>query len=160
MKNKADLLAKMASLGAYPEVTDWVFSQGDDLSAAEIWARCERVYWLIWLVGRLNPHAIAAFAGRCALRAVGSRYAAYYASAAADAAANYADAAADAAAAHAAHAAAHAAAGAGAGAAAAAAAARYAVSAADAARYAAADAASERSAQLADLRSMWSEVSK
>jgi membrane protein involved in colicin uptake len=127
MKTKADLLAKMASLGSYPEVTDWVQSQGADLSAAEIWARCERIDWLIWLGGRLHPHAIAAFAGRCAARAEG-----YAADAAASAAA------------------------------AARASAYYARHAYAAASDADADAASasERSAQLSDLRAMWSEVSK
>jgi len=128
MKTKQDLLAQMTALRACTEATDWVTAQADDLTAHEIWLRCERIDWLIWLGGRLNPSVIAAFARRCADRA--KKYA--YAYADADA---YADA--------------YAARNADAYAAAAYAAARAAARAADAA---------ECALQRADLHAMWAEI--
>jgi hypothetical protein len=146
MKTKQDLLAQMTALRACTEATDWVTAQADDLTAHEIWLRCERIDWLIWLGGRLNPSAIAAFARRCADRAKKYAYADAYAARNADAYAAYAYAAyayADAYAAAADPVAAYAAAYA---------AAAYAAAAADAAH------AVERAAQRADLHATWDEI--
>lgn len=90
MKTKADLLTKMAELNACLGATAWATSQ--DGTALEIGLRCERIDWLIWLIGRIDPTAIAVFALLCADRAKA------YANANANAAARYAaNAAADAA---------------------------------------------------------------
>ena len=156
MQTKQDLLDRMAALRACPEATVWATDQ--EGTALEIGLRSDRVDWLIWLIGRIDPVAIADFARRCADRAKG--YASASASAYANAAAvsAYANAAvsadraadasvdANAAAANAAFSAAYAAR-----------AAAYAFSAA--ARAADAD-ADERQAQLTDLHTMWTEITK
>jgi len=172
MKTKQDLLDRMAALAACYEATTWVKAQAG--SALEIGLRSDRIDWLVWLIGRIDPVAIADFARRCADRAKG--YAAYaarasayafsaYANAnAADAYAAEAEADADAeayanAAAHAAHAA-HAAYDAAAYAAAAADAAARCAAARYAAAYGADAAAAERRTQLTDLHTMWTEITK
>ena len=180
MKTKQDLLDRMSALAACYEATTWVtWATAQEGSALEIGLRSDRIDRLVWLIGRIDPVAIADFARRCADRA--KTYVAAYA--ADRAAAAYAAHAAAAAAAYAAKAAAYAAKAAAAKATKAAAA--YAFSAADraadayaAAAYAAerasayanaADAdrayraanaayADERQAQLTDLRVMWAGV--
>lgn len=82
MKTKQDLLTKMAELRACAEATTWVSAQ--EGSALEIGLRTDRIDWLIWLIGRIDPVAIACFARRCADRAKTydahyARYAAHYA---------------------------------------------------------------------------------
>ena len=150
MKTKQDLLNRMSALAACYEATTWVtWATAQEGSALEIGLRSDRIDWLVWLIGRIDPVAIADFARWCADRAMGyaafSAYASAYAFSA-DAYAAEADADAEAyanAAAHAAHAA-HAA---------------Y-----DAAAYAAAygadAAAAERRTQLTDLHTMWTEITK
>jgi len=164
MKTKQDLLDRMAALRACPGSTVWVTAQ--EGSALEIGLACDRPDWLIWLIGRIDPLAIADFARRCADRAKGYANASASAYANAAAVSAYANASASAyAAAFSAYANANAAYAAEAAEAANAAAyadraAAYAFSAADrAARYAAdatyAADADERQAQLTDLRAMW-----
>jgi len=155
MKTKQDLLDRMSALAACCEATTWVTSQ--EGTALEIGLRSDRIDWFVWLIGRIDPLAIADFARRCADRA--ETYATAYADAAraAAAATAYADATA-------------------------AAATAYAFSAADADRadaahayadavyaaaYAAARAANaaadddaERRTQLTDLRALWIEITK
>ena len=175
MKTKQDLLNRMAELAACCEATTWVTAQ--EGTALEIGLRSNRSDWLVWLIGWIDPLAIADFARRCADRAKGyaadraanananaARYAnddadsaAYAAAYTADRAANAnADADAAAYAAHAAYDAARYAADAAYDAAYAAAAAAC----ANAAAYAAKADADERQAQLTDLRVMWTEITK
>jgi len=146
MKTKQDLLNRMSALAACYEATVWVTSQ--EGTALEIGLRSDRIDWLVWLIGRIDPVAIADFARRCTDRAKG------YANASSSAYANAAEA--DAYAAYAANAAAYAAHAAHAAYDAAA----YAAAAADAsarcaAAYGADAADAERQAQLTDLRVMW-----
>ena len=181
MQTKQDLLTKMAALRACYEATTWVtWVTSQEGTALEIGLRSDRVDWLVWLIGQIDPVAIAGFARRCADRA--KTYVAYayaadraanaanadadraanaaYAFSAADRAARAANADADRAAYADAERAAYAFSAAD-RAAAACAAAAYAFSAADADRadrtaYAAD--ADERQAQLTDLRAMWGGV--
>ena len=145
MKTKQDLLDRMAALRACPGSTVWVKAQAG--SALEIGLACDRPDWLIWLIGRIDPLAIADFARRCADRAKGYANASASAYANAAAVSAYANAAVSAdRAANAAFSAAYAAR-----------AAAYAFSAAARAADAAAD---ERQAQLTDLHAMWTEITK
>jgi hypothetical protein len=50
MKTKQDLLNKMSELHACAEATEWVAAQ--DGSAQDIWNRCERGDWMLWLAAR------------------------------------------------------------------------------------------------------------
>ena len=146
MKTKQDLLDRMSALAACCEATTWVTSQ--EGTALEIGLRSDRIDWFVWLIGRIDPLAIADFARRCADRA--ETYATAYADAARAAAAATAYADATAAAAHAYADAVYAAAYA---------AARAAYAAARAAN-AAADDDAERRTQLTDLRALWIEITK
>lgn len=152
MKAKQDLLAELTRLGACSTARDWVAARSSD-DAETVWRSCENISWLIWFAGRRNKDAIAAFARRCANRAVAyctdsayaydtfgnysSRveYAAHAAHAAIDAAYYAADSADAALAARAAE--------------------RAASYAADAAFT---DRAAERKVQLAELRNMWKDI--
>jgi len=93
MKTKQDLLNRMAALRACPGATVWATDQ--DGTALEIGLRSDRIDWLVWLIGRIDPLAIADFARRCADRA--KRYANASVDANAAATSAYAAAAADAA---------------------------------------------------------------
>ena len=154
MQTKQDLLTKMAALRACYEATTWVTSQ--EGTALEIGLRSNRIDWFVWLIGRIDPVAIAGFARRCADRA--ETYANAAAFSAYDASANAARAARAATYAYAY--AATAAADATANAANAANATNAARAAADAYAYAAAAYDHERRTQLTDLHAMWTEITK
>ena len=66
---KQDLLNRMSALNACYEATDWVTAQ--EGTALEIGLRSDRIDWLVWLIGRIDPVAIADFARRCTDRAEG-----------------------------------------------------------------------------------------
>ena len=87
MKTKQDLLDRMAALQACVCASEWVTAQ--EGSALEIGLRSDRVDWLVWFIGRIDPVAIADFARRCADRA--KTYVAYDDRAAAANAADAAD---------------------------------------------------------------------
>jgi hypothetical protein len=89
MRSKQDLLDRMGALKACLPAFDWVHTQ--EGSAEEILLRLDRVDWLCWLLGRVDPESAALFAEGCADRAKGydGHYAARYA-ADARAAARYA----------------------------------------------------------------------
>ena len=72
MKTKQDLLDRMAALTACYEATTWVtWVTAQEGSALEIGLRSNRSDWIVWLIGRIDPLAIADFARRCADRAKG-----------------------------------------------------------------------------------------
>ena len=90
MKTKQDLLNRMSALAACYEATTWVtWATAQEGSALEIGLRSDRIDRLVWLIGRIDPVAIADFARRCADRA--KTYVAYDDRAAAANAADAAD---------------------------------------------------------------------
>jgi len=65
MKTKQELLTKMQELKACKDAVVWVTDLETDL-ASEVWDRCERGDWLLWLAGELGADRKLLVSGACA----------------------------------------------------------------------------------------------
>jgi hypothetical protein len=71
MKTKQDLLDIMGSFSPKACADAYIWVDAEEGTAEEILLRLDRVDWLCWLLGRLDPHAMVDFARGCADRAIG-----------------------------------------------------------------------------------------